>query len=104
MHVQAFKMAASGAQDSTHRTDRDIPLPLCCAILMGCILPFYVVISLFMDDWGYTILLSFFVVVFGFFASAIAAYMAGTTCSFLGYCFIVMCFLLHCDEAANFLL
>jgi uncharacterized oligopeptide transporter (OPT) family protein len=70
-------MAASGSAVSTHRTDRDIPLPLCCAIIAGCILPFYVVISLYMQDWAYTILLSFFVVVFGFFASAIAAYMAG---------------------------
>ena len=77
---QAFKMAASGSNVSTARTDRDIPLPLCCAILLACILPFYVVISLFMDDWLYTILLSFFVVVFGFFASAIAAYMAGRCC------------------------
>jgi uncharacterized oligopeptide transporter (OPT) family protein len=30
-----------------------------------------------MDDWLYTLLLSFFVLVFGFFASAVAAYMAG---------------------------
>jgi uncharacterized oligopeptide transporter (OPT) family protein len=74
---QAFQMAANGSVQSTHRTDQDIPLPICCAILFCCIVPFYVVISLYLNDWGYTILLSFFVVVFGFFASAIAAYMAG---------------------------
>jgi uncharacterized oligopeptide transporter (OPT) family protein len=72
-----LERAASGSKESTLRTDQDIPLPICGAILLDCILPFYIVISLFMDDWLYTILLSFFVVVFGFFASAIAAYMAG---------------------------
>ena len=70
-------MAANGGSVSMHRTDQDIPLPICCIILLCCILPFYVVISIYMDDWAYTLLLSFFVVVFGFFASAIAAYMAG---------------------------
>mmetsp|Transcript_22066 Transcript_22066/g.32159 ORF Transcript_22066/g.32159 Transcript_22066/m.32159 type:complete len:709 (+) Transcript_22066:76-2202(+) len=74
--IKAFRMASSGVDD-LKRTERDLPLPLCAVIIFFCIVPFYIVVSLFMKDWGYTILLSFFVVVFGFFASAIAAYMAG---------------------------
>jgi uncharacterized oligopeptide transporter (OPT) family protein len=79
--IQAFRAAASHSSDDplliipSH--EQDLPLPLCLLILFCCVTPFYVLVSLFMKDWLYTLLLSFFVLVFGFFASAVAAYMAG---------------------------
>jgi putative OPT family oligopeptide transporter len=76
--IEAFRQAAAMAGESSiPRTEQDIPLPYCAAICVLCTLPFYVIISLFMDDWFFTIFLSAFVIVFGFFASSIAAYMAG---------------------------
>jgi uncharacterized oligopeptide transporter (OPT) family protein len=63
--------------DHIPRTERDVPLHICLAVVVLCTIPFYIIISMLMDDWGYPILLTFFVVVFGFFASSIAAYMAG---------------------------
>lgn len=63
--------------DHIPRTERDVPLHICLFVVVLCTLPFYIIISLLMNDWGYPILLTFFVVVFGFFASSIAAYMAG---------------------------
>lgn len=76
--IMALREAALIAgQSSLPRTEQDIPLHYCAAICALCTLPFYVVISLFMDDWGFSVVLSFFVIIFGFFASSIAAYMAG---------------------------
>lgn len=76
--IDAFREAAVMAgSTSIPRTEKDIPLPYCLGICLVCILPFYIIISLFMNDWGFSILLCFFVIIFGFFASSIAAYMAG---------------------------
>jgi hypothetical protein len=68
--IQAFRAAASHSSDDplliipSH--EQDLPLPLCLLILFCCVTPFYVLVSLFMKDWLYTLLLSFFVLVFGF--------------------------------------
>lgn len=57
--------------------EQDIPLPICATVCFICVVPFYIIISIFLDDWIFTIFLSAFVIVFGFFASSVAAYMAG---------------------------
>lgn len=64
-------------QHSIRRTELDMPLHYCLAIVGLCTLPFYIIISVYMEDWGFTIFLTVVVLVFGFFASVIAAYMAG---------------------------
>jgi uncharacterized oligopeptide transporter (OPT) family protein len=74
---QAFRAALSHVDEVIPSHEQDIPLHVCSVILLCCIIPFYILVSLFMSDWLYTLLLSFFVIIFGFFASAVAAYMAG---------------------------
>ena len=54
-----------------------MPLHYCLVIIVCCIFPFYIIISMYMNDWLFSIFLSVVVLVFGFFASTIAAYMAG---------------------------
>lgn len=75
--VKAFRAAASHLDDKIPSYEQDIPLHFCSLILLCCLVPFYILVSIFMKDWLYPILLTFFVTIFGFFASAVAAYMAG---------------------------
>lgn len=77
--IAAFKAATDATANGTsvRRTDLDMPLHYCLVIVGVCMIPFYIIISIHMEDWGFTIFLTAVVLVFGFFASVIAAYMAG---------------------------
>ena len=74
----AFREARAGNMSSAVRTERDIPPKIMAALVACSIVSFFaVMLTLFPDNWLFTIFLSAFVVVFGFFASSVAAYMAG---------------------------
>lgn len=77
--IKAFRESSdpSGSFYNISRVDRDIPLPYCMALVVCCIVPFYLVIASYTGAWAYSVVLSIFVLLFGFFTSAIAAYMAG---------------------------
>lgn len=59
------------------RTETDLPLRWCLPAVIACVTPLYFVMQDLLNDSMFPIFLCVFVPIFGFFASTVAAYMAG---------------------------
>ncbi len=74
----AIREVRAGGAGAAVRTERDIPLKWCAALVACSVVSFFaVMLTLFPSNWLFAFFLSAFVIVFGFFASSVAAYMAG---------------------------
>ncbi len=73
--LEAYKNKDNGAE--VPRTERDTPMNLVLISSLLMLIPLFFLFHYFTDRIGISILMSFFVLVFGFLFSAVAAYMAG---------------------------
>lgn len=79
--VRAMKLSSVGSEalsvKTSLRTETDLPLRWCFPAVIVCVIPLYFVMRDLLQDSVFPIFLCLFVPVFGFFASTVAAYMAG---------------------------
>lgn len=77
MGIQEFKKCGKVDMKSTKRTERDIPFSILFFVIVGSIIPLYIMFSYYSDEWGYCVVMATFVILTSFLFSAVAAYMAG---------------------------